>query len=205
MKVTNTASAFAAIALSLVAGAAIAAAPGRAPARPYVGAYDAARVTRLCDEGIARSRATLARMEAGKGRAGFLGEWNRAQIEIEDVVNPIYLMGSVHPDKSVRDAADPCLAKYTTLSTEIFQSEKLFARVKATKAANPRQAKLREVLALDMLPKFSGNLLDPKVGRFYRDTILAQGGQVEPADMVRKFLGREPSSEAFFREITGQR
>ena len=38
-----------------------------------------------------------------------------------------------------------------------------------------------------------------------RDTILAQGGQVEPADMVRKFLGREPSSEAFFREITGRR
>ena len=35
--------------------------------------------------------------------------------------------------------------------------------------------------------------------------LLAQGGQVEPADMVRKFLGRKPSSEAFFREITGRR
>ena len=48
-------------------------------------------------------------------------------------------------------------------------------------------------------------MLDPKVGRCYRDTILAQGGQEEPADMVRKFLGREPSSEAFFAEITGRR
>jgi len=28
---------------------------------------------------------------------------------------------------------------------------------------------------------------------------------VEPADMVRRFLGRQPSSEAFFREITGRR
>jgi len=62
-----------------------------------------------------------------------------------------------------------------------------------------------EVLALDMLSKFSKDMLDPKTGRFYRDTILAQGGQEEPADMVRKFLGREPSSEAFFKEITGRR
>ncbi len=61
-------------------------------------------------------------------------------------MNPIYLMGNVHPDKAVRDAADPCLTKYTTLSTEIFQSEKLFARLMATKAANPRQAKLRKDL-----------------------------------------------------------
>jgi len=28
---------------------------------------------------------------------------------------------------------------------------------------------------------------------------------MEPADMVRKFLGRAPSSEAFFAEITGKR
>ena len=39
----------------------------------------------------------------------------------------------------------------------------------------------------------------------YRDTILAQGGQEEAMDMVKKFLGREPSSEAFFKEITGKR
>jgi len=62
-----------------------------------------------------------------------------------------------------------------------------------------------EVLALDMLSKFRKDMLDPKMGHFYRDTILAQGGQVEPAAMVRKFLGREPSSKAFFAEITGKR
>jgi thimet oligopeptidase len=61
------------------------------------------------------------------------------------------------------------------------------------------------VLALDMLSRFSKDMLDPKVGYSYRDTILAQGGQVEPADMVKKFLGRKPSSEAFFKEITGRR
>jgi Zn-dependent oligopeptidase len=39
----------------------------------------------------------------------------------------------------------------------------------------------------------------------YRNTILAQGGQQEEMQEVRNFLGREPSSEAFFEEITGRR
>jgi thimet oligopeptidase len=137
----------AALASVLVATAtAAAAAPAKAPARPLVGTYDAATVTKLCDEGIARARAGIAKMEARKGGAGFFDEWNRIQIEIEDVLNPIYLVGNVHPDKAVRDAADPCLAKYTTLSTELFQSEKLFARAKAVNAVTAHQKKLRKDL-----------------------------------------------------------
>ena len=62
-----------------------------------------------------------------------------------------------------------------------------------------------QVLALDMLSAFGNNLLDPKVGKRYRDTILAQGGQRHPAQLVKDFLGREPNSEAFFAEITGTR
>ena len=62
-----------------------------------------------------------------------------------------------------------------------------------------------EVLALDMLSAFGNNLLDPKVGKRYRDTILAQGGQRHPAKMVKDFLGRKPNSKAFFAEITGTR
>ncbi|HZZ91157.1 MAG TPA: M3 family metallopeptidase [Usitatibacter sp.] len=62
-----------------------------------------------------------------------------------------------------------------------------------------------EVLALDMLSPFGGDMLDPKVGARFRDDVLAQGGQVEERDMVRRFLGREPNSQAFFAEITGKR
>ena len=62
-----------------------------------------------------------------------------------------------------------------------------------------------EVLALDMLSPFRPDMLDPKVGARFRDDVLSQGGQVEERDMVRKFLGREPNSEAFFAEITGKR
>src|SRR6185437_9192441 len=62
-----------------------------------------------------------------------------------------------------------------------------------------------EALALDMLTPFKPDMLDPKVGARYRSMILSQGGQREEIDMVRDFLGREPSSEAFFEEITGRR
>ncbi len=62
-----------------------------------------------------------------------------------------------------------------------------------------------EVIALDMLSPFKANMLDPAVGARYRDTILAQGGQEEEMDLVKRFLGREPSNEAFFQEITGKR
>jgi thimet oligopeptidase len=62
-----------------------------------------------------------------------------------------------------------------------------------------------QVLALDMLTPFRKNMLDPVVGRRYRDTILANGGQEEEMALVKRFLGRAPSSDAFFAEITGKR
>ena len=62
-----------------------------------------------------------------------------------------------------------------------------------------------EVIALDMLSAFGNNLMDARVGKRYRDTILSQGGQIEPQDMVKNFLGRDANSEAFFAELIGKR
>jgi len=114
--------------------------------RPLVPLYDAAGLTRACDDTIARARKTMQAMGAKRGAGAVFDEWNRLQIAIEDAANPIFLLGSVHPDKAVRDAAEPCLTKLTTLGTEIFQDEKLYARVKAGEPANPHQAKLKKDL-----------------------------------------------------------
>lgn len=62
-----------------------------------------------------------------------------------------------------------------------------------------------EVLALDMASQWGNNLLDGKVGRRYLAQVLSRGGEVPPEQMVRHFLGREPSPAAFFAEITGAR
>jgi len=62
-----------------------------------------------------------------------------------------------------------------------------------------------EVMALDMLSAFQGKLMDPATGRRYRELILSRGGEVAPLAMVEAFLGRKPSTDAFFAEITGKR
>ncbi len=54
------------------------------------------------------------------------------------------------------------------------------------------------VVAMDLRTAFSANRLDAAVGRRYRDTVLSQGGQRPPGELVRDFLGRETSPKAFF-------
>jgi len=124
---------------------AAAAAPA-APQRPLLAVYDAAGIKQACDEGLARHRKTIAAMDA-KQRAGtIVDEWNRLSIEIEDVINTVYLLSNVHPDKAARDAAEPCLSAYAALQTEIFQDETLYRRVSALQPANPHQAKMKKDL-----------------------------------------------------------
>jgi thimet oligopeptidase len=134
--------------------------PAKAPARPLVTLYDAAGVTKACDSALASARKAIAAMQAKPGARGIFDEWNRLQIGLEGPGSDIYLLGEVHPDKAVRDAAEPCLQKYTTLNTELFQNEKLFARVKAAKPATAHQAKLKK----DLMESFedSGVALPPE-------------------------------------------
>ena len=145
-----------------LAGAAAAALlmPAASQARTVMPVWDGGAITRACDQGLVRAHRTIAAMEAKRTSAGIFDEWNRLAIAIEDVGAPAYLLSSVHPDKAVRDAAEPCLQKFTTLNTDLFQSEKLFRRVEAARPANPRQAKLRK----DLLEGFedSGAALPPE-------------------------------------------
>jgi thimet oligopeptidase len=62
-----------------------------------------------------------------------------------------------------------------------------------------------EVLALDMLSKYGRNIMNPKIGRRFRDAVLAHGGERPAEKMVEDFLGRKPNNAAFIAEITGTR
>ena len=57
------------------------------------------------------------------------------------------------------------------------------------------------VVAEDLRTAFAADKLDPAVGRRYRDTVLARGGEVAPEDMLRQFLGRPSNSQAFFKSL----
>jgi thimet oligopeptidase len=62
-----------------------------------------------------------------------------------------------------------------------------------------------EVLALDMLSRYDGKLMNPETGHWYRKAILSRGSEMKGGELVKSFLGREPSSKAFFDEIMGKR
>ncbi|MGK2856812.1 MAG: M3 family metallopeptidase [Thermoanaerobaculia bacterium] len=61
-----------------------------------------------------------------------------------------------------------------------------------------------EVLALDMLSAFGGDLTDDRVGRRFRDVVLGRGGEAPAGEIVERFLERPVSNEAFFRELRGE-
>jgi thimet oligopeptidase len=61
-----------------------------------------------------------------------------------------------------------------------------------------------EALALEMLAPFGPDMLDPDIGRRLRASVLSQGAQREEIDLVRDFLGREPTRAMLFEELANQ-
>jgi thimet oligopeptidase len=58
-----------------------------------------------------------------------------------------------------------------------------------------------EVVASDLRTAFAADRLDPVVGARYRRTVLANGSQVLPQELVRRFLGRDSNSRAFYEDL----
>lgn len=57
-----------------------------------------------------------------------------------------------------------------------------------------------EVYSHDVYSAFA-NAFDTESGVRYRDLLLAPGATRPALDMIKAFLGREPSSDAFFKSL----
>jgi thimet oligopeptidase len=76
-----------------------------------------------------------------------------------------------------------------------------FAHVATNYAAGYYGYLWSEVVAADLRTAFDADKLDPTVGRRYRDTVLANGSQRPPQQLLREFLGRPSNSRAFYEEL----
>ncbi|MBT4530272.1 MAG: hypothetical protein HOC27_03620 [Phycisphaerae bacterium] len=58
------------------------------------------------------------------------------------------------------------------------------------------------VYAQDMFERFKDlGMLNPEAGAYYREKILSKGGTEDSLDLVRDYLGREPSMDAFLESL----
>lgn len=57
------------------------------------------------------------------------------------------------------------------------------------------------VVAMDLRTAFAADKLDARVGKRYRDLILANGSQRPPQALVHDFLGRDFNAKAFFDDL----
>jgi len=89
-----------------------------------------------------------------------LDTWDDAATLLEDAFGPISLLNSVHPEASVRDAADRALIDESVFMTEVFQNERLFERVSRVEPGNAAQKRLKK----DLIESFedSGVALPPE-------------------------------------------
>ncbi len=75
-----------------------------------------------------------------------LDAWDDTSIAMENAFGPISLLNSVHPESSVRDAADRALIDESAFTTKVFQNELLFERVRGIVPATAAQKQLQKDL-----------------------------------------------------------
>jgi len=78
--------------------------------------------------------------------ANVLDHWDAIAIALENIEGPIAILNNVHPDKSVRDAADVAVRRLSSFQVEIFQNEDLYRRVQAVVPAAPAENQFRKDL-----------------------------------------------------------
>ena len=111
---------------------------------------DDVSLTAACAHILAAARARVASLAAlpldRVAPETVLDPWDDEAIRLENIAGPIAILNNVHPDKSVRDAADASMRELATFTTELFQNEALFDRVRAVEPRTPAQRQLKKDL-----------------------------------------------------------
>jgi thimet oligopeptidase len=113
--------------------------------RTTIPIFTAAELTAASEAALAAGRRRFEELETIDD-ARLLDEWDGAWILLEDTFGPVSLLNSVHPEAAVRDAADVALIHQSSFSTELFQNERLYERVRNVAPQSQAQRQLRQDL-----------------------------------------------------------
>ncbi len=112
--------------------------------------YDATTMVSECDRVFDEAGASFDAIRsidpADATVSNVLEAWDGAFARIEDVIGPVAILNSVSTDAAVRDAADECLLRLASFTTELLQDCGLYERVKAVETSSVAEAKFRSDL-----------------------------------------------------------
>ena len=119
-------------------------------ARATLPILDAVTLTAACTQILADARARIAALAElppdSVTPETLLDACDDEAIRLENVAGPIAILNNVHPDRSVRDAADASMRDLAMFTTELFQNEALFERVRAVEPRTEVQRQLKKDL-----------------------------------------------------------
>ena len=123
------------------------AAAGAAADEPWIfSGLDPRELARTCEEELARRRAMLARMEQEAAPGGVLAQFNELSVRTGKFDDALAILQNAAPDKESRTAAQAALERLIPFGTEVFQSERLYARVAALQPADVQERSYRQWL-----------------------------------------------------------
>ena len=92
------------------------------PGPPFPSFADAAAVQAACDSGLATAEVRVKALEGHAPDDTWLPAWDDLNAYIEDVSGPLDLLVNVHPDKSIRDAAEACTLRWSGFQSTLGQN-----------------------------------------------------------------------------------
>ena len=134
--------------LCVAAGSHAAAAPAL-PGPAFPAFLSAAALQAHCDAGLTRATAALRALERHPANAKWLAAYDDLNALLEDLAGPIYLLSGVHPDKSIRDAAEACELRWQDFTSSLGQNTTLYRAASRLRDRDPIDARLLKTLRED--------------------------------------------------------
>ena len=140
MRVMPLGAAAAWLAIAGGASAATAALPGP----PFPSFDSPAALQAHCDQGLARANGAVQALERRRPDAHWLEAYDDLNALLEDWSGPVFLLSNVHPDKTVRDAAEACELRWQDLFSTLSQNATLYRAARQVRGRDAIDALLRK-------------------------------------------------------------